>query len=164
MIRLASSNEPNMKLLARSALTILSSPELMKTSRSRLPEASGAALDVLRDWAKADGDSIDIRPASVASAISALTVSAPDRPLEIAIEDWNVLFRAVEARLLLSVGDKLASVPKSRAGEAADLVQSTVLECVTALHQLHLALTQERDQRNPSHKVDAQATQASGIR
>lgn len=161
MIRLASSPEPNMKLLARSALTMLSSPELMKAANSRLPEASDAVLNVLRDWAKGDGDSIDIRPASAASAP---VVSAPDRPLEIAIEDWNALFRAVEARLLLSVGGKLASVPKSQASEAAELVQSVVLECVTALHQLHIALAQEREQRDSSHKVDAQATQAPSIR
>lgn len=157
MIRLASSHPPNIKLLARSALTMLSSPELMNAANSRLPESSDAALDVLRDWAKGDGDDIDIRPASGAAALAAF---APDRPLEIAIKDWDVLFRAVEARLLLSVSHKLVPVPKSQATEAAELVQSIVLECVTALHQLHIALTQERDQRDPSHRVDAQATQA----
>lgn len=160
MIRLASSPAPNMKLLARSALTMLSYPELMKASNSLLPETSDAALDVLRDWAKGDGDDIDLRPASDAAALAA---SEPDRSLEIAIKDWDVLFRAVEARLLLSVGNKLASVPKSRASDAAELVQSIVLECVTALHQLHIALTQERDQRDLSHWVDAQATQAPPI-
>jgi hypothetical protein len=161
MIRLASSPTPNLKLLARSALTMLSSPELMKASNSRLSETSDAALDALRDWAKGDGHVIDIPPASGAAPLAAL---ASDHPLEIAIKDWDVLFRAVEARLLLSVGDKLTSVPKSRASDAADLVQSTVMECVTALHQLHIALTQERDQRDPAHRVDAQATQAPGIR
>lgn len=160
MIRLASSPAPNMKLLARSALTMLSSPELMKASNSRLTETSDAALDALRDWAKGNGNDIDIRP-SDAVAPAAL---APDQPLEIAIKDWDILFRAVEARLLLSVGDKLASVPKSRANDTAELVQSTVLECVTALHQLHIALTQERDQRDTSHQVDPQATQAPAMR
>lgn len=161
MIRLASSPAPNMKLLARSALTMLSSPELMKASNSRLSETSDAALDALRDWAKGNGDDIDARPASDAVAPAAF---APDQPLEIAIKDWDVLFRAVEARLLLSVGDKLASVPKSRASDAAELVQSTVLECVTALHQLHIALTRERDQRDSSHRVDAQVAQLPGTR
>ena len=164
MIRLASSPAPNIKVLARSALTMLSSPELMKVSNSRLPETSAAALDVLRDWAKGESDEIDIRSASGATVLAAF---APDRPLEIAIKDWDVLFRAVEARLLLSVSHRLASVPKSQATEAAELVQSIVLECVAALHQLHIALTQERDQRDqrdPSHRVDAQATQAPGIR
>lgn len=161
MIRLASSPEPNMKLLARSALTMLSSPELMKASNSRLSENSDAALDALRDWAEGDGRVIDIPPASGAAPPAAF---ASDHPLEIAIKDWDVLFRAVEARLLLSVGNKLASVPQPRAGDAADLVQSTVLECVTALHQLHIALGQERDQRDPSHQVDAQDAQTPGTR
>ena len=161
MIRLASSPEPNMKLLARSALAMLSSPALMRASNSRLSETSDAALDALRDWAKGDGEDIDILPASGAVPLAAF---APDHPLEIAIKDWDVLFRAVETRLLLSVGNSLASVPKSKASDAAELVRSTVLECVTALHQLHVALTQERDQRDTSHQVDPQATQAPGIR
>lgn len=153
MIRLASSPEPNMKLLARSAL--------MKASNSRLSENSDAALDALRDWAQGDDHVIDIPPASGAALLAAL---ASDHPLEIAIKDWDVLFRAVEARLLLSVGGKLASVPQSRASDAADLVQSTVLECVTALHQLHIALGQERDQRDPSHQAGAPDAQTSGTR
>lgn len=161
MIRLASSPEPNMKLLARSALAMLSSPALMKASNSRLSENSDAALDALRDWAEGDGDVIDIPPASGAAPLAAF---ASDHPLAIAIKDWDVLFRAVEARLLLSVGNRLASVPKSKASDAAELVQSTVLECVTALHQLHIALGQERDQRDLSHQVDAQDVQTPDTR
>jgi hypothetical protein len=154
MIRLASSPEPNMKLLARSALTMLSSPTLMKASNSRLPEAGDAAFDALRDWARGEGDDIDTRPASSAEVLAAL---APDRPLEIAIRDWDVLFRAVESRLLQGVGYQLESVPKSPASDAAESVQSIVVECVTALRQLHVALTQEREQRDPSRQVEAQS-------
>jgi hypothetical protein len=153
MIRLASSPEPNMKLLARSALTMLRSPELMHVSNSRLSETSDAVLDALRNWSKRGGDVIDARPASGAAPLAAL---ASDQSLAIAIKDWDVLFRAVEARLLQSVGNKPASAPQSRAGDAVDLVQSTVLECVAALHQLHIALGQERGQRDPSHQADAQ--------
>lgn len=158
MIRLASSPPPNIRLLARSALTMLSSPELMKESRCELPATSAAALDVLRDWAKGDGEGAD--DAHFASLperqLEALT---PDHPLDIAIADWDVLFHAVKARLMLSVGEKLAAVPNSQAGEAAELVQSIVLECVGALHQLHLALTQERGQRAHSAAPGEQATQ-----
>ncbi|WP_457278643.1 hypothetical protein [Polaromonas sp. P5_D5] len=146
MIRLASSPPPNIRLLARSALTMLSSPELMKESRCELPATSAAALDVLRDWAKGGGeDADDAHLASLPERqLEALT---PDHPLDIAIADWDALFHAVKARLMLSVGEKLAAAPNSQAGEAAELVQSIVLECVGALHQLHLALTQEREQR-----------------
>jgi len=59
-----------------------------------------------------------------------------------------LLFRAVMVRLMLSVGEKLAAAPRSQAGEAAEMVQSIVLECVGALHQLHLALMRERAERD----------------
>jgi hypothetical protein len=165
MIRLASAPAPNLKLLARSALTMLSSPELMKESRCELPVTSAAALDVLRDWAKGDGEGTD--DAHLASPrekpIEALT---PDHPLDIAIADWDVLFRAVKARLMLSVGEKLAAAPPSQAGEAAELVQSIVLECVGALHQLHMALTQERMRRDHPAAMapGVQATQPAALR
>ena len=158
MIRLASPPAPNIRLLARSALTMLSSPELMKESRCELPATSAAALDVLRDWAKGDGGGTDdVRLASLPERqLEALT---PDHPLDIAIADWDALFGAVKARLMLSVGEKLAAPPSSQAGEAAELVQSVVLECVGALHQLHLALTQEREQRAHPAASGVQATQ-----
>ena len=57
----------------------------------------------------------------------------------IAIEDWNKLFQAVEARLRARVAaDKLID----------DTIRVAVLECVEALEQLHGALTLERQQRH----------------
>jgi hypothetical protein len=104
-------------------------------------------LDVLRDWAAGDGERdhdahLASRPARQLEAL------IPDLPLDIAITDWDLLFRAVMVRLMLSVGEKLAAAPRSQADEAAEMVQSVVLECVGALHQLHLALMQERHQRD----------------
>lgn len=157
MIRLASSPAPNLKLLARSALTMLSSSQLMKESNCELPATSAAALDVLRDWAKGGGEGTDeIRLGPILER--QLEPQTPDHPLDIAVADWDVLFRAVKIRLMLSVGEKLAAAaPPSQAGEAAELVQSIVLECVSALNQLHLALTHERGRRDPS------ATLAPGV-
>jgi len=165
MIRLASSPTPNLKLLARSALTMLSSPELMKESRCELPATSAAALDVLRDWAKGEGEGT--HDAHLASPLERqLEALTPDHPLDIAVTDWDVLFRAVKIRLMLSVGEKLtATAPASQAGEAAELVQSIVLECVGALHQLHRALTHERGQREHPAAVapGLQATQPAAF-
>lgn len=157
MIRLASAPAPNLKLLARSALTMLSSSQLMKESNCELPATSAAALDVLRDWAKGRGEGLD--DAHLGPILERqLEPQVPDHPLDITVADWDVLFRAVKIRLMLSVGEKLAaSAPPSQAGEAAELVQSIVLECVSALNQLHLALTHERGQRDPS------ATLAPGV-
>jgi hypothetical protein len=165
MIRLASAPAPNLQLLARSALTMLSSSQLMKESNCELPANSAAALDVLRDWAKGDGEGPD--DAHLGSILEKqLEPLKPDHPLDIAIADWDVLFRAVKVRLMLSVGEKLAaSVPPSQAGEAAELVQSIVLECVGALNQLHQALTQERGRRDPSATLapGAQATEPAAL-
>ena len=164
MIRLASAPAPNLKLLARSALTMLSSSQLMKESNCELPATSAAALDVLRDWAKGDGEGPD--DAHLGSILEKqLEPLKPDHPLDIAIADWDVLFRAVKIRLTLSVGEKLAAVPPSQAGEAAELVQSIVLECVGALNQLHQALTQERGRRDPSATLapGAQATEPAAL-
>ena len=147
MIRLASSPVPNPKLLARSALTMLNSTEFLEESRRELPASSAAVLDVLRNWAAGDGGS-DHGARRASLPTRQFEAPIPDYPLDIAITDWDLLFRAVMVRLMLSVGEKLAVAPKPQAGEAAELVQSVVLECVDALHQLHLALVQERHQRD----------------
>ena len=152
MIPLASIPAPDVKSLARSALTVLGSREFMKESRIHLPEASTAALDILRDWAKGDeeGADHDLAPHAL----------LPDHPLEIAIHDWDIMVRAVKARLLVSVGERLAAAPGPQVHDAAELVKSIVLECVTALNQLHTALTHERGQ-HALDLFDAQASQAS---
>lgn len=165
MIRPASAPAPNLRLLARSALTMLSSSRLMKESHCELPATSAAALDVLRDWAKGDGqgaDSVHIGPLVERQA----EPQTPDHPLDVAVADWDILFRAVKIRLMLSVSEKLPlSVPPSQAAEAAELVQSIVLECVGSLNQLHLALTHERGRRDPSAAIapSMQLTQPSAI-
>ena len=147
MIRLASSPAPNPKLLARSALAMLNSAEFPKEPRRELPGTSAAVLGILRDWAAGDGERghdalLASRPARQ------LEARLPDYPLDLVITDWDLLFRAVMVRLMLSVGEKLAAPQRSQAGGPAEMVQSIVLECVDALHQLHLALMRERAERD----------------
>ena len=77
-----------------------------------------------------------------------LHAAAPCQPLEIATADWDILFRAVEERLRLSVGERLAATARAQPRDAAGRVQAIVLECVAALDKLHIALKQERHQRN----------------
>ena len=59
-------------------------------------------------------------------------------PSQIAPEDWDKLFHAVEHRLSGSVCETARNDEKTRV---------TVRECVDALNQLHNALTHERQQR-----------------
>ena len=70
------------------------------------------------------------------------------RLLDIGIADWNELFRAVEARLTATVGKPLSMASEVKPGDVGSRVQDVVLECVTALEQLHTALTHERGMRH----------------
>lgn len=62
----------------------------------------------------------------------------PDVSSDVAIEDWDLLFRAVTARLT-SIFDG----PEHAAGSAR--IRSNVLECVQALDQLRTTMTHELD-------------------
>ena len=66
----------------------------------------------------------------------------------IAPEDWDKLFHAVTARLEGCVNrTKIQRLVNQEPGIAKSL-QVTVLECVSALNQLHVALVREREQRD----------------
>lgn len=90
------------------------------------------------------------------------------RLADIAIEDWNELFHAVEARLKATVGESLAldsSAFDVNPDDIGPKVQRVVLECVTALEQLHLALTHERELRHQLELevFDAQSALAQAL-
>ncbi len=79
-----------------------------------------------------------------------LRLAATARDLRIDPADWDILFGAVVDRLRHAVGEdllKAPEVPAWSAALAASLIQAEVLDCVSALHQLHVALIYERSQR-----------------
>lgn len=131
----------------------------MQESNARVSDNGTAALEVLRDWAKGDGSESRLAQQPEAQA------ETPARPLEISAEDWDVLFRAVETRLASSVGEPAAAPIGSQAHDAAALVRSTVLECVAALHQLHMSLGLERDRHDSLYPkvIETPAVQASAV-
>jgi hypothetical protein len=67
--------------------------------------------------------------------------------LQISIEDWDLLFHSVQWRLGAAVDVRLASAPALQADDRAGPVQVTVLECISAMEQLHTALMIERQSR-----------------
>jgi hypothetical protein len=71
---------------------------------------------------------------------------ARNQRLDICTSDWDILFRAVEERLRLSVGAQPATSAQVR--DPGGRVQAIVLECVAELEKLHNALTQERQKHN----------------
>jgi hypothetical protein len=63
---------------------------------------------------------------------------------DIAVDDWDVLFRAVRARLRSTVTGPVTAT--SADVNSVLRTQDAVLDCVTALEKLHTALTYERSE------------------
>lgn len=106
---------------------------------------SAAVSDMLRSVAEGH-DAV----ASIDAALGTFP-PLPHHALDIEIEDWDILLRAVKLRLRLAVCGLQAALPEPQAPpdvDAARKVQVIVLECVAALEQLHTALTQERGRRD----------------
>ena len=118
----------------------------MKKTEFYYPETRTADRGLLRT-----SDRVDSARATVLALIS--------------IKDWDVLFLAVKARLMQTVGEKLAATPVAKDDEAASLVQGIVLECVAALHHPHTALTHERGLRDQLEQevFEAQAALARAL-
>ena len=58
--------------------------------------------------------------------------------------DWDELFRAVQARLERCFDDALIKEPELPLHSRHELTKQMVLECVESMQQLHAALTVER--------------------
>ncbi len=89
-----------------------------------------------------NGHSVPIGPAGVAH-----NGPGKDADADVAMEHWDDLFRSVKARLRNTVDVHLTALTVPLADVAADLVRTRVLECVSALDQLHMTLTNEADRR-----------------
>ncbi len=73
-------------------------------------------------------------------------------------DDWDDLLNAVKTRLRQTVGEQSAAMPPPSVRDAAGQVQSSVLECVLALDQLHTTLAHELGRRRQLERkvLDAQ--------
>ena len=69
-------------------------------------------------------------------------------PIE--IEDWDSLFGAVEERLRTTVEKPDSATTSLAAQDNVSRIKSVVLDCVSALDQLHRALRQERSMHIPA--------------
>jgi hypothetical protein len=114
---------------------MMNSSNLTRESECHAPEARTAEIDPLRGnvWFS------DLGITQRAHA------PRPDPPPGMVIEDWDAMFRAVHARLQLTVGE-LVATPEAQWRDAAGRTRFIVRECVEALAQLHRALTHERSQ------------------
>ncbi len=98
-------------------------------------------------------DGLDVTPAP-ASAAAARADGAPD----IAVRDWDVLYGAIQTKLMLSV-DSICENSECPLSQAFEQLHVTVLECVAAMDLLHTALSQERSLSRPT-QAQAQAHDA----
>ena len=74
---------------------------------------------------------------------------------DVALVDWDDLFRAVKARLRLAVDDWIAATTEQQLHATAGHLRATVIECVSALDQLHLTLTRAGRRR---HQIERRSS------
>ena len=86
----------------------------------------------------------DIFEAKTALATKAMFTA---EPMDLMVEDWDIMFRAVLERLRKTVDDGLVTAPFLPRTDVSDSVHNVVLECVDALGHLHAALKHERTRR-----------------
>lgn len=155
MIRLASSPEPHVKSMALTASMEFNSRGSLRQAKPCSPEPEAIQAPPLCVQAAAIVDARlvadALRPVPLASTL------ASNPSLEIAISDWDDLFHAVEARLKAAVETRPEQALAAQPPGAASVVQTVVLECITALDQLHVALMHERQLLGRPALVDAQA-------
>lgn len=74
--------------------------------------------------------------------------AATDSPLvphqDIATQDWDILFRAIEERLGATVAEELGAPFTLLMDAAAARNKATVLQCISDMKLLHMALKHER--------------------
>ena len=105
-------------------------------------------------------------PARVDALDTGVGVAAlPDQFLDMAVEDRDALYRAVEARLRRAVDSQHVVAPDAQTHEVEADVRGIVLECVAALGHLHTGLTHERARREQLELgvLDAQAALARAL-
>ena len=81
-------------------------------------------------------------PAPAQTGAQQATAQPPPAALDVSIEDWDVLFRAVQSRLTQLASRAADAAP----GEAFD---DAMLDCIQALDQLRAAMVEEFAQAKP---------------
>ena len=92
------------------------------------------------------------RDQAAADAISNAAANA-GAPLNLSVQDWDDLFRAIQERLRHIVGDRNTDMAPLEMHDMGVSIQDGVLECVAALDQLHAALGLERERVSANGKL-----------
>ena len=128
---------------ANAVLAMLNSEDFMSDQKAQhYPSGTAAAITMPRAYAKIDDAGTDAKATPLASA------PLPRPRSDVAIGDWDEMFRAVTARLRLIVAEPLGTTAASQPADGADRIRVAVLGCVAALDQLHATLKDELGQRS----------------
>ena len=146
MIRLASSSDETVKSLAQTAQMMLNSEDIMRALTCTGPKPESATTNVTQTFVQVpdfDDSRLDEQGGSDFSAGSYSKLNILN------VDEWNVLFAAVNARLRQTVDVYTSLTPKKNnpPEPIPAAVQAHVEECVQALELLHSALTLERNKR-----------------
>lgn len=142
MIQFAPTRAFHAKDSANAALAFLNSESFVPDRKAHpCPFSTLAAITLPRACVKVDDGGLNANGAALASA----PLRRPRS--QVAIGDWDAMFGAVTARLVLIVAEPLPTTAASRPADAADRIRVAVLECVAALDQLHATLKHELGRR-----------------
>ena len=102
------------------------------------------------------GSDMAVSPLRHAQIVTGLaSMHRPNEPMSggarvgaAATENWDSLFRLIMARLRLTAGDGDTEPSMSAEGKALRGVQTSVLECLSALGVIYEVLRQEKRRRN----------------
>lgn len=151
MIRPVSTLASLSKTLTQAALTMLNSEIPVPHRQTAHAELDGVAVDASRAHVlgKVNGH------ASEASTAPALDGASTD----VAMDDWDDLFRAVKARLRRIVAERPGAKTETDLQDALSQIRTGVLECVGAMEQLQSTLVHEASRR---HQLEIDFIDASG--
>ena len=146
MIRLASSSDEAVKSLAQTAQMMLNSEDIMRALTCSGPKPVSATTNVTQTFVQVP----DFEDSCLNGQFEDDFSVASHFKLNILnVEEWNVLFAAVNARLRQTVDVYTSLAPEKdiTLEPVPAAVQAHVEECVQALELLHSALTLERNKR-----------------
>ena len=112
--------------------------------------ASTQSPDVRELPQAVNGAALDQAPHAHNGAAAAIAAPAASQvaSVDVAMQDWEHLFSAVEARLTQTAGELLAVAPVAQSPEGALRIHAGMQECLGALGQLHTTLTHELARRH----------------
>ena len=87
------------------------------------------------------------RATPIPTLVPLMNAGAGGPSSDVMVDDWNDLFRAVQARLESSVGELPAMLPEPGGPSSSERLRASVLECVAALDQLRWTATNELGRR-----------------